>query len=107
VVDDAEEAIEILKTAKILAFKSPALAVEVGNHPGALGDLAERLFSHGVEIDYAYGSGTGQHAALILGVSDLERAVEVLEPGEPARVKANAATGAEHAEDVTSTSSAV
>jgi hypothetical protein len=78
VVDDAEEAIESLKQAKILAFKSPALAVQTHNHPGALGDIAEALSKEGVEIQYAYGSGTGETATLILGVSELERADEIL-----------------------------
>ncbi|MFN2433649.1 MAG: amino acid-binding protein [Gemmatimonadota bacterium] len=76
--DDAEEAIQVLKRAKILAFKSPALAVQTRNHPGALNDLAERLSQEGVEIEYAYGSGTGDGATLILGVSDLERADRLL-----------------------------
>ena len=86
VVDDAEEAIEVLKAARILAFKSPALAVQTTNHPGALGELAETLSAEGVEIEYAYGSGTGEHATLILGVSDLERGAEVLgsRDGSPA-----------------------
>jgi hypothetical protein len=78
VVDDAEEAIEVLKKAKILAFKSPALAVQVANHPGALGDLAETLSREGVEIEYAYGSGAGDVATLILGVSDLERGAQIV-----------------------------
>jgi hypothetical protein len=79
VVDDAEEAIEFLKSARILAFKSPALAVETRNDPGSLGDLADLLGGEGVEIEYAYGSGTGDRATLILGVSDLERAAGVLD----------------------------
>ena len=74
VVDDAEQAIQVLKRARILAVRSPALAVEVGNHPGALGELAERLAAGGVEIQYAYGSGTGERAVLVLGVSDLDAA---------------------------------
>jgi len=79
VVDDAEEAIEILKDAKILALKSPAIAVELENRPGALGEIAERLAGVGVDIDYAYGSSAGERATLILGVSDLERAHRALE----------------------------
>jgi hypothetical protein len=79
VVDDAEEAIQVLKQSRILAFKSPALAVETRNDPGALGDLAERLSAEGVEIEYAYGSGTGERATLILGVSDLDRASRIVE----------------------------
>lgn len=82
VVDDAEEAIQVLKRAKILAFKSPALAVETPNEPGALGELAELLSSQGIEIEYAYGSGSQETATLILGVSDLERAVEIVERRE-------------------------
>ena len=78
VVDDAEEAIEVLKRARILAIRSPALAVEVDNHPGALGELADRLSSGGVEIQYAYGSGTGERAVLVLGVSNLEAAERLL-----------------------------
>ena len=88
VVDDAEEAIEVLKKAKILAFKSPALAVRTRNHPGALGDLAERLSAGGVEIQYAYGSGTCEDATLILGVSDLELGEKILVESEPSRADA-------------------
>jgi hypothetical protein len=85
VVDDAEEAIQVLKRAKILAIRSPALAVEVGNHPGALGELAERLARGGVEIQYAYGSGTGERAVLVLGVSDLDAADRLLGADNGAR----------------------
>jgi hypothetical protein len=57
-----------------------AIAIRISDRPGALGKVTRKLADAGVNVDYAYGSIVKgeQRALVILGVSDLKKAEEVL-----------------------------
>lgn len=57
-----------------------AIAIRITDRPGALGKVTRKLADAGVNVDYAYGSIVKgeQRALVILGVSDLKKAEEVL-----------------------------
>ena len=57
-----------------------AIAVRVGDRPGALGRVTRKLAERGINITYAYGSIVkGEERALIvMGVSDVEKAAELV-----------------------------
>jgi len=57
-----------------------AVAVRLGDRPGALGKVTRKLADKGININYAYGSivkGEGR-ALVILGVSDVTQAADLV-----------------------------
>ncbi len=62
-------------------MEEEAIAVRVSDKPGALGRLTRKLADAGVNINYAYGSivkGAADRALIVLGVSDVAKAEELL-----------------------------
>ena len=55
-VDKPMDAEKALLTTKHLLEKEPILVFRLKNHPGILGQVAERFGEAGVNIDYIYGS---------------------------------------------------
>jgi hypothetical protein len=56
------------------------LKVDLKNEPGALAEVTSKLGNKGVNIEYCYGtlSRKGDAVSVILDVSDLDRALEIL-----------------------------
>ena len=57
-----------------------AVAVRLGDRPGALGKVTRKLADKGININYAYGSivkGEGR-ALVIMGVSDVNQAADLV-----------------------------
>src|SRR5437867_5707508 len=76
VVSDPKRALHLLGERGVLAFTSDVLAVEVPDGSRTIADLARRLGRAGINIDYAYGSGS----AMYVHVSDLRKARAALAP---------------------------
>ena len=81
IVDDPKKAGKTLDAAKIAYRQQEILLLELENEPGALQRLSARLAEAGVNIHYAYGTADlhGRGGALVLRVSDPEKAAAVLE----------------------------
>jgi hypothetical protein len=56
-----------------------ALALKVGDRPGALGRVTRKLAEKGINIEYLYGTidRGSKRALIVLGVSDVEAAARV------------------------------
>ncbi len=70
----------VLDAMQLPYTEEEVLAIRVNDKPGALGKATRKLAEKGINIVYAYGSIVkGEERALIvLGVSDVARAAEVL-----------------------------
>jgi hypothetical protein len=79
VVDRPEATKEILSEAHITYTTSQCLVVEMPNRPGGFGRIARLLAYADINIDYIYATTTpdADRALGILGVSDLERALQL------------------------------
>jgi hypothetical protein len=57
------------------------IKVDLENRPGALAELTTKLGNKGINIEYCYGtlSKKGDRVSVILDVSDIDRAIKVLE----------------------------
>jgi hypothetical protein len=57
------------------------IKVDLENRPGALAELTTKLGNKGINIEYCYGtlSKKGERVSVILDVSDIERAIKILE----------------------------
>jgi hypothetical protein len=80
-VDEPKKATKTLEAAKIGYRTVEVLLLEPENEPGALQRISARLADGGVNIQYAYGTADlhGRGGALVLRVSDLDRASAILE----------------------------
>lgn len=75
----AELAREALDKDRYTVCAQLVLAISLENQPGVLGKLAATLGKAGVNINYVYGSTPpGQASTLILGVSDVDAAMEAI-----------------------------
>jgi len=68
-----------LKKAGMSVVQQPVLVAKLPNEPGALAGVAKKLAAAKVNIDFVYGSaaGTGEMSTIVMGVSDLDRALKV------------------------------
>lgn len=55
-VNKTEQAMDLLSEKDYLFDKSPVIAIELENHPGALAEMALKFGEKGININYVYGS---------------------------------------------------
>ena len=81
IVDEPREAVKTLDAAKISHRDQEIFLLELENEPGALQRVSARLADAGINIYYAYGTADlhGRGGALVLRVSDIDRAAAILE----------------------------
>jgi hypothetical protein len=79
-VDNPEKAKDALKEAKIRFSEEEAIAMELDNKSGALGEVTQKLAQSKINIKYAYAtvSEGSAKAAVILAVPDVDKALGVL-----------------------------
>lgn len=79
VANDPEKAINILKSYGYSIRVTEVLAVEAPNHPGGLNAVLKPLKEVSINVNYLYTClGTGDKSVLIIGVDDMNKAIEVL-----------------------------
>ncbi len=81
IVDEPKKAAKTLEAAKISYRSVEVLLLELENEPGALQRISARLADAGINVQYAYGTADlhGRGGALVLRVTDLDKAVAILE----------------------------
>jgi hypothetical protein len=79
-VDNPDKAKDALKAAKIRFSEEEAVAIELDNRPGALGEVAEKLAQAKINIKYAYATATEGSAktTVVLAVPDMAKTLAVL-----------------------------
>ncbi|MDH7493778.1 MAG: ACT domain-containing protein [Candidatus Saccharicenans sp.] len=75
------KAIKVLNKLNYTTDMRDVLLVHLENRPGALGEVAARIGDEGINIEYCYGtlSQTGDKVSVIIDVSNIDRALKVLE----------------------------
>ena len=81
-VSDYERAREILQRLGLRLSEEEVLRVTVADRPGAIARIGQSLGAAGVNVEYAYGAVApgARKADLVLGVTDLEGALQALKP---------------------------
>ena len=79
-VKNLSKATKILKKLKYEIDIREVLKIDLENVPGALSDIATKLGNKGINIEYCYGtlSAKGKSAAVILDVSNIDKAIKIL-----------------------------
>jgi len=80
VVTPLAAAKKVLETLRLPYREEDAIAVRISDRPGALGKVTRKLADADINILYAYGSIVKgeQRALIVLGVSDLAKAENLL-----------------------------
>ncbi len=71
---------KVLDGLRIPYKEEDAVAVRLNDRPGALGKVTRKLAEKGINVNYAYGSIVkgDSRALIILGVSDVEKAADLV-----------------------------
>jgi hypothetical protein len=79
-VDNPDKAKDALKAAKVRFSEEEAIAIELDNRPGALGEVAEKLAQAKINIKYAYATTSEGSAktTVIIAVPDVAKALGVI-----------------------------
>lgn len=79
-VKNVNKAMKVLEKMDYTTELRDVLRVDLENRPGALAEVASKLGNKGINIEYCYGtlSKKGNATAVILDVSDVDRALKVL-----------------------------
>lgn len=79
-VQNLNKAVKLLTKLNYVIELRDVLRIDLENRAGALAELTTKLGDEGINIEYCYGtlSRKGNAVSVILDVSDIERAVEVL-----------------------------
>jgi hypothetical protein len=79
-VDNQEKPKDPLKAAKIRFSEEEAIAVELDNRPGALGEVAGKLAEAKINIKHAYATTTERSAktTVVIAVPDVAKALGVI-----------------------------
>ncbi len=79
-VKNVSKAIKILNKLDYETDIREVLRVDLENRPGSLAEIATKLGDKGINIEYCYGtlSSKGKSAAVIMDVSDINRALKIL-----------------------------
>jgi hypothetical protein len=80
VVSDAKKAAKILQGMQIAAYEHPVILMDVPNAPGSLAKIAEQLAEAGINIEYAYCTGSASQPTgnLVLRTNDIEETINAL-----------------------------
>jgi hypothetical protein len=80
VVSNLNKALKILGKLNYITEQRDVLRVDLENRPGALAELTTKLGDEGINIEYCYGTlgRKGNAISVILDVSNIDRAIEVL-----------------------------
>jgi hypothetical protein len=79
-VKNVNKAMKILSKLDYTTELRDVLLVQLENRPGALAEMATKLGNKGVNIEYCYGtlSKKKNSTAVIIDVSDIEKALKIL-----------------------------
>jgi hypothetical protein len=82
-VQNLNKAVKLLNKLNYITELRDVLKIDLENKPGALAELTTRLGDQGINIEYCYGTlaRKGETVSVIIDVSDIERAVKLLEAG--------------------------
>jgi hypothetical protein len=87
VVEDPDRARRSLNALNVPTAESTVVVATLPNRPGAMADVVEKLASNHITVSYAYCT-TGSAGGRTLGifrVSDLKKAIQVLDDRKPRR----------------------
>lgn len=83
IVNDPEQATEVLTNEGFTVARTEVLAIEVPDSPGGLAGIIDILSARGLNIEYMYAfvGRSGEHAIVIFRIEPVDEAIEALKEG--------------------------
>jgi hypothetical protein len=79
IVSDPDEGKRVLKEEGFSARLTDVIAVKISQKPGTLHEVLKILFDAGLSVEYMYTLATaGRDTSIIMKVSDIEKALDIL-----------------------------
>ena len=80
IASNLNKALKLLGKLNYITEQRDVLRIDLENRPGALAELTTKLGDEGINIEYCYGtlSRKGNAISVILDVSNIDRAIQVL-----------------------------
>jgi hypothetical protein len=80
-VKNVTKAVKLLSKANYTTELRDVLLVDLENRPGALAEITSKLGNKGINVEYCYGtlSRRGSATSIVLDVSNIDKAIELLE----------------------------
>ena len=80
VVSDTKKAATLLQALQLPVHERPVIFMDVPNAPGSIAKIAEQLAEAGINIEYAYCTGSTSQPTghLVLRTNDIEATINVL-----------------------------
>ena len=76
--DEPEKAKEIFNELGLMYGEGQVVTVQLGNHPGALADLADKLGKKKINIEQAFCTAAGEGSLIVLSTTDDKKASSVV-----------------------------
>jgi len=79
--DNTDKSVDLLSKNDFIFDIMPVIAIKLGNHPGAMAEVANRFGQEGVNINYVYGSVSGPEddCLFVFCPEDIELASSIFE----------------------------
>ena len=80
-VKNVKKAMKVLNKLNYVTEMREVLRIDMENYPGALAEVASKFGNKGINIDFCYGTmvNRGNAVSVIMDVSDIDRAMKILE----------------------------
>ena len=78
IVSDVDKAVQVLRDASFAVMLTDVVCINVGNVPGALSGILDRLAANDIFIEYMYAFSEGETANVVIRPNDIDKCVNVL-----------------------------
>jgi hypothetical protein len=78
IVSDVDKAVQVLRDASFAVMLTDVACINVGNVPGALSGILDRLAANDIFIEYMYAFSEGETANVVIRPNDIDKCLNVL-----------------------------
>ena len=78
IVSDVDKAVQVLRDASFAVMLTDVACINVGNVPGALSGILDKLAANDIFIEYMYAFSEGETANVVIRPNDIDKCLNVL-----------------------------
>ena len=78
IVSDVDKAVQVLRDASFAVMLTDVVCINVGNVPGALSGILDRLAANDIFIEYMYAFSEGETANVVIRPNDIDKCLNIL-----------------------------
>ncbi len=78
IVSDVDKAVQVLRDASFAVMLTDVACINVGNVPGALSGILDKLAANDIFIEYMYAFSEGDVANVVIRPNDIDKCLNIL-----------------------------